>query len=179
MPAHGAIRAHERRQGLPRTPVISLSAHAQTEDARASLEAGCDEHLTKPIGQARLLAAIARWATQAEPAGARPATEPTDERTPSAAPVSPDLMRRRAHARLFLGRWDSNWRAQGGDRAAQRRLATDLQDCAEGLQEPELLTAARQLAQDPRHPSAQQAVGAAVADVLRRLKKAEQDPGDP
>ncbi|WP_144006659.1 ATP-binding protein, partial [Pelomonas sp. KK5] len=42
------------------TPVIALTANAFESDVQASLEAGCDAHLTKPISQPQLLEALAR-----------------------------------------------------------------------------------------------------------------------
>ena len=56
-----AIRAWEREQGRPRTPVLALTAHALKEDEGKSLAAGCDGHLTKPIKKRELLAAVERW----------------------------------------------------------------------------------------------------------------------
>jgi signal transduction histidine kinase/ActR/RegA family two-component response regulator len=54
------LRRLEAQQGWPRTPVIALTANAFDSDARRSLEAGCDDHLTKPISQAELLQVLAR-----------------------------------------------------------------------------------------------------------------------
>jgi signal transduction histidine kinase/CheY-like chemotaxis protein len=56
------IRAWETEQGLARTPIIALSAHALQEEAQQSLDAGCDAHLTKPIRKQALLDAIERYA---------------------------------------------------------------------------------------------------------------------
>lgn len=56
------IRAWEEQQGLPRTPIIALSAHALQEEAQQSLDAGCDAHLTKPIRKQTLLQAIDQYA---------------------------------------------------------------------------------------------------------------------
>ena len=52
------LRAWEREQGLPRTPVIMLTANALDEHVRASLEAGADAHLSKPIRADALIEAI-------------------------------------------------------------------------------------------------------------------------
>ncbi|MBF0272969.1 MAG: CHASE domain-containing protein [Magnetococcales bacterium] len=57
-----AIRAWERANGHAPIPVIALTAHAFAENERQTLEAGCSEHLTKPITKPRLLAAIDRYA---------------------------------------------------------------------------------------------------------------------
>jgi CheY-like chemotaxis protein/anti-sigma regulatory factor (Ser/Thr protein kinase) len=52
------LRAWERDQGLPRTPVIMLTANALDEHVRASHEAGADAHLSKPIRADALIEAI-------------------------------------------------------------------------------------------------------------------------
>jgi len=56
-------RAIEAAQGRRRTPIIALTANAFASDVALSLEAGCDAHLSKPIGRQALLQALARWAT--------------------------------------------------------------------------------------------------------------------
>ena len=53
-----AIRAQERRDGRSRTPMLALTANAMAEDARSSIAAGADGHLTKPIAAEKLIAAI-------------------------------------------------------------------------------------------------------------------------
>jgi len=60
-----AIRAREARDGLPRTPIYSLTANAMPEHARASAEAGADGHLTKPISAEALLRTVATAAAPA------------------------------------------------------------------------------------------------------------------
>ncbi|NGZ05841.1 MAG: response regulator [Magnetococcales bacterium] len=62
-----AIRAWEREQGGTPVPIIALTAHAFAENERQTLEAGCSEHLTKPITKPRLLAAIERYAQKVAP----------------------------------------------------------------------------------------------------------------
>ncbi|MBF0426820.1 MAG: response regulator [Magnetococcales bacterium] len=60
--ATGAWREHEQRQGLPRLPIVALTAHALHEDIVQSLKAGCDAHLAKPIKKKTLLATLQRYA---------------------------------------------------------------------------------------------------------------------
>lgn len=45
------IRAIEQRKRISRTPIIAVSAHAFRDDREKSLQAGCDEHLNKPIAK--------------------------------------------------------------------------------------------------------------------------------
>jgi CheY-like chemotaxis protein len=61
--ATAAIRAWENKAERARLPIIALTANAIKEDYLASLAAGCDDHLTKPIKKQTLLAALnARFA---------------------------------------------------------------------------------------------------------------------
>ncbi len=53
------LRAMERAAGALRTPVIMLTANALDEHVQASLAAGADLHLSKPLRAAELLEAIA------------------------------------------------------------------------------------------------------------------------
>ncbi len=43
---------------LRRTPIIALTAYAMREDLERTRDAGCDEHLTKPIKKGRLLEVV-------------------------------------------------------------------------------------------------------------------------
>lgn len=54
------IRALEASEQRRRTPILALTAEAFADDARRSFEAGCDAHLSKPVAQTDLLAAIRR-----------------------------------------------------------------------------------------------------------------------
>ncbi|MBG6081991.1 signal transduction histidine kinase [Rubrivivax gelatinosus] len=60
-----ALRRLEAERGLPRTPVVALTANAYDEDVRDSREAGCDAHLAKPVSRAALLEAMQRWGRKA------------------------------------------------------------------------------------------------------------------
>ena len=55
-----AIRAHEAQQGLPRTPIVALSAHVVGAGADAWRAAGMDDMIHKPFTLAQLSACIAR-----------------------------------------------------------------------------------------------------------------------
>ncbi|ABK44730.1 PAS/PAC sensor hybrid histidine kinase [Magnetococcus marinus MC-1] len=55
------IRLMEQQQGARQPlPIVTLTAHAMLEDKRRSVEAGCTDHLTKPIKKQVLLKAIAK-----------------------------------------------------------------------------------------------------------------------
>jgi CheY-like chemotaxis protein/HPt (histidine-containing phosphotransfer) domain-containing protein len=55
-----AIRLWEAKTHARPVPILALTAHATGEGPGGSLEAGCNEHLTKPINKATLLGAISR-----------------------------------------------------------------------------------------------------------------------
>jgi PAS domain S-box-containing protein len=55
-----AIRQWEAETRARPIPILALTADAAAEGAGRSLEAGCNEHLTKPIKKSTLLEAIAR-----------------------------------------------------------------------------------------------------------------------
>jgi signal transduction histidine kinase/ActR/RegA family two-component response regulator len=68
--ATAMLRAFEREQGLPRTPVIMLTANALDEHVRAGQEAGADLHLSKPIhAQALIESIMTAISGQADDAG--------------------------------------------------------------------------------------------------------------
>jgi len=68
--ATAALRAFERETGRPRTPVIMLTANAMDEHVKASLDAGADQHLSKPIRPQALIEAICHLILKAEAAAA-------------------------------------------------------------------------------------------------------------
>jgi CheY-like chemotaxis protein len=55
-----AIRQWEANTHARPRPILALTAHATGEGTGGSLDAGCSEHLTKPIKKATLLEAISR-----------------------------------------------------------------------------------------------------------------------
>jgi len=52
------IRQWERSQGAAPKPILALTAYALEEEQEKSVRAGCTAHLSKPVRQAALLAAI-------------------------------------------------------------------------------------------------------------------------
>ncbi|KDQ51728.1 hypothetical protein JAAARDRAFT_139768 [Jaapia argillacea MUCL 33604] len=73
MEATELIRAWEMAQALPRTPIIALTAHAMIGDRERCLQAGMDDHITKPLRRGDLLNAINKLA--GERAAARAANK--------------------------------------------------------------------------------------------------------
>jgi two-component system sensor histidine kinase RpfC len=61
--------------GMPQAPIIALSADATRETQQASLEAGADAYLTKPVEAKKLLDTIDRLAISAEMAIEHPEEE--------------------------------------------------------------------------------------------------------
>ncbi|HEU4683175.1 MAG TPA: PAS domain S-box protein [Nitrospira sp.] len=55
------IREWETIEGRQRTPIVALTANGMLEAQRESLEAGCDDYMTKPIKMEQLLGAIQRY----------------------------------------------------------------------------------------------------------------------
>ena len=55
------IRKRETRLGLPRLPVLALTANAFEEDAQLSRKAGMDGHLAKPYTRDQLRALLKHW----------------------------------------------------------------------------------------------------------------------
>lgn len=55
------IRHWEKVQNRKAIPIIAVSANAMAEDVQKSLDAGCTEHVTKPIKKSSLLEMIQRY----------------------------------------------------------------------------------------------------------------------
>ncbi len=56
------IREWQKSQGHVPTPIVALSAHAMREAELASVAAGCNAHLAKPVDKGTLLATVSRYA---------------------------------------------------------------------------------------------------------------------
>jgi CheY-like chemotaxis protein len=65
-----AIRAIERTRGCAPTPVIALTANAGPQDVERSREAGCNDHLSKPISKHTLLSLMEEYGARIKRSGA-------------------------------------------------------------------------------------------------------------
>ncbi len=63
------LRARESETGARPTPVIAMTAHAMREDREKSLEAGMNDHITKPIYPDVLARMLIKWLKPREQAG--------------------------------------------------------------------------------------------------------------
>ncbi|HZX30453.1 MAG TPA: ATP-binding protein [Rhodocyclaceae bacterium] len=55
------IRGWEQALGLPRLPIVALTAGAFEDDRHRCLEAGMDDYLAKPVNLPELLSTLAKW----------------------------------------------------------------------------------------------------------------------
>ncbi|MBA2356361.1 MAG: response regulator [Acidobacteria bacterium] len=66
--ATAGIRDRERHEGLPRLPIIAMTAHAMASDVQRCYQAGMDGHIAKPVNVNDLAAVVSRQVAKAAPA---------------------------------------------------------------------------------------------------------------
>ncbi len=79
-----AIRLQESQQGLPRLPIVALTATASDAERRDCMSAGMDDYLSKPCTLEALGRVIGQWAGACQPVVAA-----LGEPTPGAASAAP------------------------------------------------------------------------------------------
>lgn len=84
------FRDWEEENEMDRTPVIALTAQALAENRQESLDAGCDEHLSKPIRENKLISTIQKFVSkQTDPGGSPAEVEEEDDDSTEVCP--PDV----------------------------------------------------------------------------------------
>jgi CheY-like chemotaxis protein len=185
-----AIRQLETQMARPRAPIYALSAHAFASDAQASLAAGCDAHLAKPVSKATLMAVLATLRPPAIGAARHtppplpqpvPGVTALDRATALARMDGDRAMFERVlqHAAVFITDWpNSQDRAlAAGDAEQAQRLAHDLKSIAATIGAQPLAQAAQALEQafgrppklSPQLGAARAQVDAAIAPVIVAL----------
>ena len=56
-----AAREIRRLEGGAVLPIVALTAHAMPEDRAKSLDAGMNDHITKPLAVDELFRCLAKW----------------------------------------------------------------------------------------------------------------------
>ncbi|WP_205698327.1 ATP-binding protein [Conexibacter sp. SYSU D00693] len=159
------LRATERQDGRPRTPVLALTASALQGERERCREAGMDDVVTKPATVTALAATLRRWLPHV------PWSEPGP--VPVAPPVAPDLDASALHE-LTAGDEDLAGRVLADYAEAVRQDLAELR-AALVVPDPE---AVRRSAH--RVAGASRTVGAwAVADAAAALERAVDDDAEP
>ena len=69
--ATAAIRQHEGKNDLPRTPIIAVTAHAMKQDQNICLENDMDDYLSKPLSINNLIEKLKFWGVMDETSAVR------------------------------------------------------------------------------------------------------------
>ena len=86
------IREYEKQQGLPRTPIVALTADIKKGIEAECAEAGMDGYLSKPFSQNRLAELLDRWLASVEPEKASSTGRSTAITDPDTKILDPDIL---------------------------------------------------------------------------------------
>ena len=97
-------RHFEAQQGLPRLPIIAMTANAMAGDRQKCLDAGMDDYLSKPVDRRLLEATVGRWLQQSRQQAATAPTPTMPAHVPIAvpAPAAPSAPIARLHETPIL-----------------------------------------------------------------------------
>ena len=191
--AAARIRADER---LARLPIIAMTAHATMEERQRCLDAGMNDHVSKPIDPENLFATVGRYvqpvAAPIATSAPAPAPPPADELPMITGLNAEDGLRRVAGNRKLyvkLLRQFAEQQAdapaqlaaqlQSGDLATAERTAHTVKGIAANLGIPDVQAAAgalekaiRENVDTPRLEDLQKHFADVLADLLARLRPA-------
>lgn len=85
-----AILRNNPRYSMDKLPVIALTAHALTGDREKSLNAGLNDHITKPLDEAELVHTLVRWVRPHQKQSAQDAA-PLKDILPQNKPLIPKI----------------------------------------------------------------------------------------
>jgi PAS domain S-box-containing protein len=156
------IREWQASEGIRPTPIIALSAHAVQELVRASLEAGCNAHLAKPVERAVLIDALYHYTVSGEAVKPiEPVETAGEELDPEIAALVPQYL---------ASKWRQMEEAQGclleHDLEPVRRFGHNLRGTGRGYGFPPLEKIGKEL-----EAAASAREEARIAEQLERLRQ--------